>query len=64
MSLSVQDMVVRGDMTEDDCVLCGNCVDTCPKQVIQYGFGRRVAQHKSKGALGSEIPLAGQHPAP
>jgi polyferredoxin len=40
MSLDVNDMVQQGSMKNSECVLCGECVDTCPKKVISYSFGR------------------------
>lgn len=40
MSLDVNQMVRDGSMEDDECILCGNCVDTCPKQVIRYAFSR------------------------
>lgn len=41
MSLPVQDMVIAGSMRNDECILCGECVDTCPNDALAYGFGRR-----------------------
>lgn len=38
MSLEVMEMVKKGKIDSLDCVLCGECVDTCPKKVIQYRF--------------------------
>ncbi|MFP4345167.1 MAG: 4Fe-4S binding protein, partial [Anaerolineales bacterium] len=38
MSLDVQGMVQEGAMENAECILCGSCVDTCPKQVIHYTF--------------------------
>lgn len=40
MSLDVTGMVKRGDMTNSECILCGNCVDTCKTRAISYAFGR------------------------
>ncbi len=39
MSLAVSDMVERGSMTNPECILCGECVDSCPKGAINYSFG-------------------------
>jgi polyferredoxin len=39
MSLDVNAMVQKGTMEHSECVLCGNCVDVCPKDVIHYSFG-------------------------
>jgi ferredoxin-type protein NapH len=38
MSLDVEGMVQRGDMENRECILCGNCVDGCPRDVIRYTF--------------------------
>jgi ferredoxin-type protein NapH len=39
MSLQVNGMVQQGSMKNSECVLCGECVDGCPQQVINYSFG-------------------------
>lgn len=38
MSLPVHEMVNKGKIEHSECILCGNCVDTCKKQVIKYTF--------------------------
>jgi ferredoxin len=38
MSLEVQEMVEKGRMENSECVLCGQCVDSCPQGVIRYSF--------------------------
>ncbi|MGE5507597.1 MAG: 4Fe-4S binding protein [Chitinophagales bacterium] len=38
MSLDVQGMVRRGRMADGDCILCGECVDGCPRGAIRYTF--------------------------
>ncbi len=38
MSLDVNAMVHAETMENNECVLCGSCVDTCPKDVIRYTF--------------------------
>ena len=38
MGLDVNGMVQKGEMENPDCILCGNCVDTCPKSVISYAW--------------------------
>ena len=38
MSLDIHAMVQNGTMGNSECILCGNCIDTCPKQVICYTF--------------------------
>ncbi|MGE5552516.1 MAG: 4Fe-4S binding protein [Betaproteobacteria bacterium] len=39
MSLDVKAMVRRGAMENPECILCGKCVDGCPKGVVKYSFG-------------------------
>lgn len=39
MSLPVSAMVDKGNMKNDDCILCGLCVDTCPQKMLAYKFG-------------------------
>lgn len=38
MSLEVNEMVQRGQMENDECILCGTCVDGCPKDAIRFSF--------------------------
>jgi polyferredoxin len=38
MSLDVNAMVQRADMENDECVLCGNCVDRCPEDAVRFSF--------------------------
>ncbi len=38
MSLDVSTMAARGSMRNDECVLCGNCVDHCPSGAIRFAF--------------------------
>jgi ferredoxin-type protein NapH len=38
MGLDVQGMVASGSMENAECVLCGECVDSCPQRVIRYSF--------------------------
>jgi len=38
MSLDVKQMVECGDMKNTECVLCGECIDYCPKKAIVYSF--------------------------
>lgn len=38
MSLEVNKMVQAKNMENSECILCGSCVDNCPKGVIQYSF--------------------------
>jgi ferredoxin-type protein NapH len=39
MSLPVQELVASGSMRHVDCILCGECVDSCRKKAISYSFG-------------------------
>ncbi|OPX62852.1 MULTISPECIES: 4Fe-4S binding protein [unclassified Methanoregula] len=38
MSLDVNGMVREGRMEQADCILCGACVDICPKNTIVYAW--------------------------
>ena len=38
MSLNVQEMVSKNRMFHTECILCGQCQDTCPKKVLKVGF--------------------------
>jgi polyferredoxin len=38
MSLDVNGMVREGGMEQGECILCGTCIDVCPKRVITYSF--------------------------
>ncbi len=42
MSLDVHAMVQSESMENSECILCGSCVDTYPKDVIHYAFDRQV----------------------
>ena len=47
MSLDVNQMVKDGRMDHSECVLCGNCVDVCPKDVLHYTWsGRALAKER------------------
>jgi ferredoxin-type protein NapH len=39
-SLPVENMVQKGSMKHDECILCGSCVDSCPYKVIRYSWKR------------------------
>lgn len=38
MSLDVNAMVQRAEMEDGECILCGSCVDGCPKGAIRFSF--------------------------
>lgn len=38
MSLEVSEMVAKKDMTDNDCILCGLCINECPNDVIRYAW--------------------------
>ncbi|MFZ3149644.1 MAG: 4Fe-4S dicluster domain-containing protein [Methanothrix sp.] len=38
MGLYVNIMVQQGSMKNPECILCGCCVNVCPKQVIRYAL--------------------------
>lgn len=37
-SLDVNAMVQSGSFDDPECILCGNCVDNCPKGSVRYAF--------------------------
>jgi len=41
MSLDVNSMVQKESMEDSECILCGSCVDSCPKRAIALSFGTR-----------------------
>ncbi len=38
MSLSVCENVQNQQLNDSECILCGACIDSCPKRVIKYKF--------------------------
>jgi ferredoxin-type protein NapH len=42
MSLDVNAMVQSQSMENSECILCGKCVDNCPKRAIKYTFSRAI----------------------
>jgi ferredoxin-type protein NapH len=42
MSLDVNAMVQNQAMENSECILCGKCVDSCPKGAIKYSFGGKA----------------------
>lgn len=40
MSLNVTEMVQKEDMINNECILCGSCVDCCPRKAINFVFNR------------------------
>ena len=47
MSLDVHGLVARGDMEHAECILCGTCVDICPRDVIRFRFSAGPARAAS-----------------
>lgn len=41
MSLDVNGLVQRENMEDSECILCGNCVDSCPQDAIHFTFRGR-----------------------
>lgn len=52
MSLDVHHMVQAGNMENDECILCGSCVDGCSKSAIRFSFS---AGTKTAGETGSTL---------
>jgi polyferredoxin len=40
MSLDVNSMVQKESMENSECILCGSCIDGCPKGAIKFSIGR------------------------
>jgi polyferredoxin len=57
MALPVQQMVDRGAIDNSACILCGTCVDTCPKHAIAFTIGR------PQQAIGRDSTMAPPEPA-
>lgn len=38
MSLNVEEMVKNNCMQDTECILCGSCVDICPKNGIRLAW--------------------------
>jgi ferredoxin-type protein NapH len=38
MSIAVSTQAKTGEITSLDCILCGQCVDNCPKKVLKYSI--------------------------
>ena len=47
MSLKVSERVQIGRMDDNECILCGSCIDNCPKKAIHYIY--KVRQGEIKG---------------
>jgi polyferredoxin len=48
MSLEVNSMVQENSMENSECILCGSCIDNCPKKVIKYSFGKQISNKLSR----------------
>jgi ferredoxin-type protein NapH len=40
MNLNVLKHVQSGQMKHDECILCGNCIDSCKNEVIKFSFSK------------------------
>ena len=36
MSLNVTQLLQKGEIKSSECILCGECVKTCTKNVLEY----------------------------
>ena len=43
ISLDVMTMVEKGRMENDECILCGQCADSCRQKAISLGFVRKTS---------------------
>jgi ferredoxin-type protein NapH len=50
MSLDPGAMLRSARLENQECILCANCVDACPKKAIRLGFGRPEAQVEAPAA--------------
>ena len=48
MSIDVMTVVHNGGTFPNNCVQCGTCIDTCPKNVLTYRFGFEPFQSMKK----------------
>jgi polyferredoxin len=48
MSLDVKTMVETANMQNAECILCGECIDICPKESITYAFNNKSTKEKQK----------------
>ncbi len=44
MGIEVDQLVLNDKLETQDCILCGACVDNCPKKAIQFDFGMNPIQ--------------------
>lgn len=40
MNLDVMKHVQSGQMKHDECILCGNCIDSCKNELIKFSFSK------------------------
>lgn len=40
MNLDVMDHVKNGQMNNNECILCGNCIDHCKQKAIKFSFSK------------------------
>jgi len=40
MGIDVQAGVEKGDVEHPECILCGECIQKCPKKVLKLGIAR------------------------
>ncbi len=38
MSIPISEKVQQGELYDDECILCGECIDGCLKKAIRYQF--------------------------
>lgn len=51
MSLDVHQMVQLAAMENDECILCGNCVDGCPHGAISFSFSTGKVDEENQRAI-------------
>ncbi|MEI6101813.1 MAG: 4Fe-4S dicluster domain-containing protein [Eubacteriales bacterium] len=51
MSIQVSEQVQNGDIRSTNCILCGECVDACKRNVLAYKFGLVESSRKEQKAV-------------
>lgn len=58
MSIDVREQVKTGAVRSFDCILCGECADVCPKDVLRYGMSAGLF---AGGAERTPVKAAREH---
>jgi polyferredoxin len=55
MGLDVMNMVKQNQLSDVECIMCLNCVDTCKRSAIDFGFGFPKFQIENKEAIPLQV---------